>query len=50
MKKFDSKWYLISIVDPSSLPGKSIFNIIQLMLNEVKFNFVIMDDILAPYF
>ena len=42
----DSKWYLITIDDaPKYLPGKSIFDIIQLILKVIKFKYVILDDI-----
>ncbi len=38
-------WTLITIVDPAGLPGKSIFDIIQLILERVKFRFIILDYI-----
>ncbi|WP_068471237.1 hypothetical protein [Candidatus Protochlamydia phocaeensis] len=38
-------WYLIIIQDLNGLPGKSIFDLIQLLLKAVKFEFVVLDNI-----
>ena len=43
LNNFD--WTLITIVDPYCLPGKSIFNIMEIINYAIKFNFVILDDI-----
>ena len=39
------KWTLIVIEDPKFLPGKSIFDIINLLLKVINFKFVILDYI-----
>ena len=44
--KIDSNnWTLITIDDPAFLPGESIFDIIQLIIKEIEFKFVIPDEI-----
>lgn len=40
-------WTLITIADPKCLPGKSIFDVIQILLKAVNFKFVIIDDIIG---
>ncbi len=40
-----NKWHLITIIDPEGLPGKNIFNIIQVILQFVDFEFIIINDI-----
>ncbi len=45
MDKQNSKWYLITIEDPEGLPGKNIFNVIQLIMKVMNFNFIILNDI-----
>jgi len=41
----DLDWHLVIINDPAFLPGKSIFNVIQILLRCYKFRFVILNDI-----
>jgi hypothetical protein len=40
-----ARWTLVIIDDPTCLPGKSIYDVIQLLFTVVKFKFVILDDI-----
>ena len=39
----NSQWTLITIVDPECLPGKSILNMIELLLTCINFKFTIVD-------
>lgn len=41
----NSQWYLITICDPLFLPGKSIFNITNLILKALTVRFVLMSDL-----
>lgn len=38
-------WHLLIIDDQNFLPGKSIYDVLQLLANVIKFNFVILNDI-----
>ena len=40
-----SQWTLITIEDPAYLPGKSFFDLMQILLSHVKFNYVVMDNL-----
>lgn len=43
-----SYWYLITIDDdPNFLPGKSVFDLIQLFLKQIPFKYVILNDIVG---
>lgn len=41
------KWGLVIIPDPNNLPGKSISNIIHLILDSINFKFAIVDDLIG---
>lgn len=43
--KLESNWDQIVIFDEAALPGKSIFDIIKIILKVIEFRFVIIDDI-----
>ena len=47
MKKvnLNKNWTLVTIDDPSCLPGVSFYNLIKLIIKIVPFKFVIIDDI-----
>ena len=45
MKIKDFNWCLITIDDPDFLSGKSIFNVVQLILKYMKINYVIINDV-----
>ncbi len=42
-----SNWSLIIIADQKNLPGQSIFQILQTILQVVKYQYVIIDDIIG---
>jgi hypothetical protein len=40
-----ARWTLVIIDDPKCLPGKSIYDAIQILITIIKFKFIILDDI-----
>ncbi len=41
----EEKWTLVTIDDPAFLPGKSIYDVIQLLLKVIPFKYVIINEI-----
>lgn len=39
------RWYLVTIIDPEGLPGKNINNIIQVLMEKIRFKNVILSEI-----